>query len=89
MLMVNVTPAFADYTLSQLREIERMILSRDFNALYRFLQENPEVLVGNDPLAQELRTLVSDIEAGVIGDLGAAQTARTDDAGTSSGTSTY
>ena len=58
-----------DYSVAQLEEIERLILSKDLGALWRFLQLHPEFAQGNDPLAQELRLLMAELERGVIGPL--------------------
>jgi hypothetical protein len=48
----------AEYSLTQLQEIERYIMANDRAALWALLRNNPNLMVGNDPLAQELRTFM-------------------------------
>lgn len=45
----------AEYTLDQLKEIERLVMQKDSDALGNYLSENIEVTEGNDPLSVELR----------------------------------
>jgi len=47
--------ARAEFSLAQLQELERLVLARDTGALWAYIQDHPEVLQGEDPLAQELR----------------------------------
>lgn len=47
--------ARAEFSLDQLQELERLVLARDTAALWAYIQANPEVLLGEDPLARELR----------------------------------
>jgi len=47
--------ARAEFSLQQLQELERLVLARDAGALWLYIQAHPEVILGNDPLAQELR----------------------------------
>ena len=66
MMIAGTTGANAAVTLSQLREVERLILGKDCGALWGFLMENSELLEGGDPLAVELRSFVSGVEGGLI-----------------------
>jgi hypothetical protein len=50
--------AGAQYSLEQLQQIERYILSKDCDSLWLLLRDNPELMTGTDPLAQELRIFV-------------------------------
>lgn len=61
----------AQYTIDQLRDIEALILSRDCGALRNYLWSNPQVMIGADPLAAELRSFARDVDAGVIACVGA------------------
>lgn len=56
-------PAFAAYTFSQLEIIEQFILNGQWDLLMAFINENPELLQGNDALASELRVFVDAVEA--------------------------
>lgn len=58
--------AFAGYSLEQLREIERLITSKDCGALRGYIATNPTLLRGGDPLAVELRTFASGVDTGLI-----------------------
>lgn len=54
------------YTIEQLRDIERLIVSRDCGGLRSYLGSNPRLLSGNDPLSFELRSFVNGIDTGLI-----------------------
>lgn len=69
MLIGGAQSGHAEYSIAQLQEIERLILSKDINAIWLFLAANPEILNGSDPLAVELRTLAESIENGLVGTL--------------------
>ncbi|MGR3341699.1 MAG: hypothetical protein ACU0DI_00440 [Paracoccaceae bacterium] len=56
----------AAYTFGQLQDIERLILSKDCGALWFYLQDNPDLMEGDDPLADELRKFAFGIEGGAI-----------------------
>ncbi|MFV2002382.1 MAG: hypothetical protein ACC619_05325 [Paracoccaceae bacterium] len=56
----------AAYTIEQLQLIEQMIVSKDCGALWFYLQDNPELMEGDDPLAEELRKFAFGIEGGSI-----------------------
>lgn len=55
MLLARTSSALAAYNLDQLREVERLVMSKDTAALGRYLAENPAITDGEDPLARELR----------------------------------
>jgi hypothetical protein len=55
MLLARTSSALAAYNLEQLREIERLVMSKDTAALGRYLTANPTIVEGDDPLAKELR----------------------------------
>ncbi|MEL7345890.1 MAG: hypothetical protein AAFN59_13720 [Pseudomonadota bacterium] len=55
-LMLGAAPsAQAAYTLAQLQVIETLLLDGNLTALRQFLENNPGILDGDDPLAIELR----------------------------------
>ncbi|MBT8408285.1 MAG: hypothetical protein KJN93_01510 [Alphaproteobacteria bacterium] len=58
--------AQARYTVEQLLEIEQLIVSKDCTALRGYLAVNPEVMVGSDPLAIELRKFSQSVDTGLI-----------------------
>jgi hypothetical protein len=64
--------AFASYSLEQLREIERLITSKDCGALRGYIATNPSLLQGADPLADELRIFASGVDTGLIDCLSAS-----------------
>jgi len=66
MLVAGAQSGQAGYTLAQLQDIERLILSRDCGALWTYLSDNPDLLEGDDPLAVELRKFTLGIENGLI-----------------------
>ncbi|MGL4279764.1 MAG: hypothetical protein ACRCS0_05315 [Albidovulum sp.] len=59
LILMSGHGTFAEYSLSQLQEIERYILTKNTAALLLLLQANPELLVGDDPLAVELRAFMA------------------------------
>ena len=70
LVLVGVAPgAHAEFTLEQLLEIERYIQSKDTVGLWRYLQSNPSLLEGDDPLAVELQVFVDSMESDLIGNL--------------------
>ncbi|WP_147450650.1 hypothetical protein [Rhodophyticola porphyridii] len=72
LLLVAGTPsAQAAYTLTNLLELERFVLAEDWEALMRYIERNPALLEGADPLAVELRTFLESIEGDFLGALGA------------------
>ena len=56
----------AAYTFGQLQDIEKLIRSKDCGALWFYLQDNPDLMEGNYPLADELRKFAFGIEGGAI-----------------------
>jgi hypothetical protein len=65
-LMGGATALHAEYSLSQLEEIDRLITARNCAGLWSYVQANPDILSGNDPLANELRVFVSATERGQL-----------------------
>lgn len=59
LILMSGHGAFAEYSLAQLQEIERYILTKNNAALLLLLQSNPELLIGDDPLAAELRAFMA------------------------------
>jgi hypothetical protein len=66
MLIAGAQGGQAGYTLTQLQDIERLILARDCGALWTYLSANGDLLEGDDPLAVELRKFALGIENGLI-----------------------
>lgn len=58
LILLSGRIAGAQYSLEQLQQIERYILSKDCDSLWVLLRTNPELMAGTDPLAQELRVFV-------------------------------
>jgi hypothetical protein len=58
--------AYAAYTMDQLVEIERLIVSKDCGALRAYIDQYPALLQGGDALADELRSFASGIDTGLI-----------------------
>lgn len=54
----------ADFTLDQLREIDRLVTAKDTAALGFYLRTNPQILQGDDPLARELRRFMECVASG-------------------------
>lgn len=67
----------AAYDISQLKVIEQLIASKDCSALIGYLQANPAITSGSDPLAQELRAFVNGVEGGLVKCLSASQVTST------------
>lgn len=51
-----------DYSLDELLAVERLILSKDVEALKSYLESNPALLLGDDAFARELRTLKQQLD---------------------------
>ena len=64
--LAGASGAYAAASAQQLAEIEGLIVSRDCGGLRSYLVENPALLEGSDPLAEELRTFASGIDSGLI-----------------------
>lgn len=58
LILMSGQAAWAAYSLEQLQEIERYILSKNSAALAAMLRSNPDLMIGDDPLALELRTFM-------------------------------
>jgi hypothetical protein len=57
---------YAAATVEQLTAIEDLIVSRDCGGLRSYLDQYPDLLEGDDPLAEELRNFASGINSGLI-----------------------
>ena len=66
MLVAGTSGLRAEYDLSQLQEIERLVLLKDSGALGRFLALNPQIVSGDDPLARELRSFRNCTQGGQL-----------------------
>lgn len=66
MFLAGAPGANAAYNLQQLQVIEQLILAKDCGALLQYLQVNPSIMSGNDPLAQELRSFSEGVTGGII-----------------------
>lgn len=66
-LAAGAPAAHATYTLTNLQALEQMVLDQDWRGLHAFIEANPELLHGNDPLAIELRNYVATYRESVIG----------------------
>lgn len=58
--------AYAAYTVDQLAEIERLIVSKDCGGLRSYIDQYPSLLDGTDALADELRSFASGVDTGLI-----------------------
>ena len=58
LILLQGQMARAEYSLEQLQEIERYVMSKNSAALESLLRSNPELMAGNDPLAKELRSFM-------------------------------
>jgi hypothetical protein len=64
--LAGASGAYAAYTVEQLRDIERLIVSKNCGGLRQYISSNPSLVQGNDPLASELRSFVSGVDTGLI-----------------------
>jgi hypothetical protein len=64
MLLSGAGAARAEYSLAQLQVIESLISSQNWQALYEFIQANPAILAGDDPLVRELRAFLEAYQRG-------------------------
>ncbi|MEM6761185.1 MAG: hypothetical protein AAF601_17070 [Pseudomonadota bacterium] len=62
----NTTAARAAFSIEELLEIERLVMSRDCGALRVYLSVNPSLTEGDDPLARELRNFVTEVDSGSL-----------------------
>ena len=65
----------AGYSIEQLREIEQLVVTKNCGGLRGYLQSNPTVIEGADPLAEELRKFAFGVDTGLIQCLAARTTA--------------
>lgn len=54
-------------SIDDLRTIEKLIESGDWRELYVYVDANPRLTTGSNPLATELRGFVEDVELGRLG----------------------
>lgn len=60
LILMSGRIAQAEYSLEQLQQIERYIMMKDKASLWLLLRNNPDLMIGDDPLAQELRAFMED-----------------------------
>ncbi|WP_068112982.1 hypothetical protein [Tropicimonas marinistellae] len=79
----------AQATLEQLETIDRLLSTNDTRALWFYMQQNPELLAGNDELSLELRKFCNDVTLGRLRChyVPSSETAGTGGGSTGSGTS--
>ncbi|MGB3179614.1 MAG: hypothetical protein WBC68_02665 [Albidovulum sp.] len=75
LFVAGVNASRADYSVGQLQQIEGLILQKDCGALWRYLQENPQIMAGSDALSRELRTFADATSRGQL-DCFSARTAQ-------------
>lgn len=73
LLLSGASPLLAAYSLEQLKEIERLVLAKDTAALGQYLAANPQITMGDDPLARELRDFSSCARGGKLDCFSAAR----------------
>lgn len=64
LLLSGGRAAQAGFTYEQLVEVDRLVAAKNYSGLRSFLQANPEVLIGDEPLANELRLFLLRINSG-------------------------
>jgi len=64
--LAGASGATAAYTVDQLRDIENLIVAKNCGGLRLYIQRNPALVEGGDPLAAELRAFVSGVDTGLI-----------------------
>lgn len=64
------------YDMAQLQDIERFIMGRDCGGLWNYVQTNPHLAQGEDPLAKELARFVERTQRGSLDCFGSQQTVR-------------
>lgn len=60
----GVLPGTAAPTLEQLQTIDGLLSRKDTRGLWAYLQQNPQLLTGDDELAMELRKFCTDVTLG-------------------------
>lgn len=63
------------YDMGQLQDIERFIVGRDCGGLWSYVQTNPHLAQGEDPLAKELSRFVERTQRGSLDCFGSQQSA--------------
>ncbi len=58
--------ALAAYSIDQLRDIEQLVTSKNCGGLRGYLLDNPGIIEGADPLAEELRKFAFGVDTGLI-----------------------
>lgn len=67
LILMSGQASFAEYSLAQLQEIERYVMTKNNDALMLLLQAHPELMAGEDPLAQELRSfMAANLQTGLL-----------------------
>jgi hypothetical protein len=66
LMITGASGANAEYSLAQLQELERLILAKNCSSLWAYLQQHPDILAGNDPLAKELQVFVQSTQRGLL-----------------------
>lgn len=61
------------YDIGQLQDIERFIVGRDCGGLWSYVQTNPHLVQGQDPLAVELSRFVERTQTGPLNCFGSSQ----------------
>lgn len=64
MLVMGSWAGRAEPTLDQMRSIDALLSRNDLTGLWAFLQQNQDLLVGDDELAVELRRFCDDVTVG-------------------------
>jgi len=59
--------AHAAYTEVDLRNIEQLVRTQQWAALHAYIEANPEVLVGDDPLAVHARAFMNSFSTNLFG----------------------
>jgi hypothetical protein len=66
LLMSGIARGQTGASLADLEEIDRLISSKNCNALWSYVRQRPELMAGNDALARELRVFVQSTERGML-----------------------
>ena len=56
----------AAYSIEQLRDIEQLVTAKNCGGLRGYLLDNPGIIEGADPLAEELRKFAFGVDTGLI-----------------------
>ncbi len=66
MLLSTSRAALAGFTFEQLVAIDGLVAARNYAGLKSFIESNPQVLLGNEPLANELRLFLLNVDTGQL-----------------------